>query len=83
MQQANILQIKLTIPSLRLQKMCISASSKAILWVTFNFFQTPSLSKLQYGGGEKAREVSLLYQHGHPLEGQCKSKKYNQMVLIA
>lgn len=47
--------------------MFVSAPSKAILWVTFNFFQTPSLSNSKHGRGDNAREVSLLCQYGHPL----------------
>lgn len=62
--------------------MCVATAAKAIIWVTFNFFQTPSLPKPKHGRGESARQGILLCQHGHPLEGEHKLSKYSQMVCI-
>lgn len=71
MQQADRLQIKLTILNLSKSSkdVCYQHHQKQFSGSLLTPSKTVSLSKLKLGRGEKAGEKTLLCQYGHPLEG--------------
>lgn len=65
MQQADRLQIKLTIPNLSLQKMFVISIIKNNSESLLTPSKTVSLPKLKLGRGEKAGEKTMLCQYRH------------------